>query len=161
MSLVRKTLRYKSLILPFCESVWGFTRRCCLVRNQRFGTACVPSSGFQCAHCDPEALEKRKRWSEVKRMVRDWTRWRRFVDALCPIRDNRRWWWWWWWWWWWLWSRGPKRWSLTEKRRRVKTQKLLYNKTTGAKAFSRINVYVSYKVQNIRYQMVNSEYKCE
>jgi hypothetical protein len=28
-----------------------------------------------------EALEKGKRWSEVKRMARDRTRWRRFVDA--------------------------------------------------------------------------------
>jgi hypothetical protein len=37
-----------------------------------------------------EALEKGKRWSEVERMARDRTRWRRFVDALCPIRDNRR-----------------------------------------------------------------------
>jgi hypothetical protein len=37
-----------------------------------------------------EALEKGKRWSEVKRMARDRTRWRRFVDVLCPIRDNRR-----------------------------------------------------------------------
>jgi hypothetical protein len=36
-----------------------------------------------------EALEKGKSWSEVKRMARDRTRWRRFVDALCPIRDNR------------------------------------------------------------------------
>jgi hypothetical protein len=33
-----------------------------------------------------EALEKGKSWSEVKRMAR----WRRFVDALCPIRHNRR-----------------------------------------------------------------------
>jgi hypothetical protein len=37
-----------------------------------------------------EALEKGKSWSEVMRMARDRTRWRRFVDALCPIRDNRR-----------------------------------------------------------------------
>jgi hypothetical protein len=36
-----------------------------------------------------EALEKGKSWSEVKRMAGDRTRWRRFVDALCPIRDNR------------------------------------------------------------------------
>jgi hypothetical protein len=28
-----------------------------------------------------EALEKGKRWSEVKRMARDRTRWRHFVDA--------------------------------------------------------------------------------
>jgi hypothetical protein len=28
-----------------------------------------------------EALEKGKRWNEVKRMARDRTRWRRFVDA--------------------------------------------------------------------------------
>jgi hypothetical protein len=28
-----------------------------------------------------EALEKGKSWSEVKRMARDWTRWRRFIDA--------------------------------------------------------------------------------
>jgi hypothetical protein len=28
-----------------------------------------------------EALEKVKRWSEVKRMARDRTRWRHFVDA--------------------------------------------------------------------------------
>jgi hypothetical protein len=47
-----------------------------------------------------EASEKGKSWSEVKRMARDRTRWRCFVDTLCPIRDNRRWWWWWWWWWW-------------------------------------------------------------
>jgi hypothetical protein len=37
-----------------------------------------------------EALEKGKSWSEVKRMAIDRTRWQRFVDALCPIRDNRR-----------------------------------------------------------------------
>ena len=37
-----------------------------------------------------EALEKGKRWSEVTRTARDRTRWRRFVDTLCPIRDNRR-----------------------------------------------------------------------
>jgi hypothetical protein len=36
-----------------------------------------------------EALEKGKSWSEVKRTARDRTRWRCFVDALCPIRDNR------------------------------------------------------------------------
>jgi hypothetical protein len=34
-------------------------------------------------------LEKRKRWSEFNRMAADRTRWRHFVDALCPIRDNR------------------------------------------------------------------------
>jgi hypothetical protein len=28
--------------------------------------------------------------AEVKRMTIDRTRWRHFVDALCPIRDNRR-----------------------------------------------------------------------
>jgi hypothetical protein len=33
---------------------------------------------------------KGKSWSEVKRMARDRTRWRRFVDALCPIGDSRR-----------------------------------------------------------------------
>jgi hypothetical protein len=37
-----------------------------------------------------EALEKGKSWSEVKRMARDRTRWQRFVDAVCPIGDNRR-----------------------------------------------------------------------
>jgi hypothetical protein len=37
-----------------------------------------------------EAFEKGKSWSEVKMMARDRTRWRRFVDALCSIRDNRR-----------------------------------------------------------------------
>jgi hypothetical protein len=36
-----------------------------------------------------EALEKGKSWSKVKRMARDRTRWRRFVDTLCPLRDNR------------------------------------------------------------------------
>jgi hypothetical protein len=36
-----------------------------------------------------DALEKGKSWSEVKRMARDRTRWRRFVDALCPIGNNR------------------------------------------------------------------------
>jgi hypothetical protein len=36
-----------------------------------------------------EALEKGKIWSEVKRRARDRTRWRSFVDALCPIGDNR------------------------------------------------------------------------
>jgi hypothetical protein len=34
-------------------------------------------------------------WSEVKRTTGNRTRWRRFVDALCPLRDNRNWWWWW------------------------------------------------------------------
>jgi len=36
-----------------------------------------------------EALEKGKSWSEVKRMARNRTRWRCFVDALCPLRDSR------------------------------------------------------------------------
>ena len=36
-----------------------------------------------------EALEKGKSWSEVKRMARNRTRWRCFVDALCPLRDKR------------------------------------------------------------------------
>jgi len=36
-----------------------------------------------------EALEKGKSWSGVKRMARNRTRWRCFVDALCPLRDNR------------------------------------------------------------------------
>ena len=36
-----------------------------------------------------EALEKGKSWSEVKSLARNRTRWRCFVDALCPIRDNR------------------------------------------------------------------------
>ena len=44
-----------------------------------------------------EALEKGKSWSEVKRMAGNRTRWRCFVDAVCPLRDNRNWWWWWWW----------------------------------------------------------------
>jgi len=43
-----------------------------------------------------EALEKGKSWNEVKRMDGNGTRWRCFVDALCPLRDNRNWWWWWW-----------------------------------------------------------------
>jgi hypothetical protein len=36
-----------------------------------------------------EALEKGKSWSEVKRMTGNRTRLRCFVDALCPLRDNR------------------------------------------------------------------------
>jgi hypothetical protein len=36
-----------------------------------------------------EALEKGKSWKEVKRMARNRTRWRCFVDALCSLRDNR------------------------------------------------------------------------
>jgi len=36
-----------------------------------------------------EALEKGKSWSEVKRMAVNRTRWRCFVDALCPLKDNR------------------------------------------------------------------------
>jgi hypothetical protein len=36
-----------------------------------------------------ETLEKGKSWSEVKRMAGNKTRWRRFVDALCPLRDYR------------------------------------------------------------------------
>jgi hypothetical protein len=36
-----------------------------------------------------EALEKGKSWSEVERMAGNRTRWRCFVDALCPLRDNR------------------------------------------------------------------------
>jgi hypothetical protein len=36
-----------------------------------------------------EAAEKRKSWSEVKRMARNRIRWQHFVDALCPLRDNR------------------------------------------------------------------------
>jgi hypothetical protein len=36
-----------------------------------------------------EALEKGKSWSEVKRMAGNRTRWRCFVDALCPLKDNR------------------------------------------------------------------------
>jgi hypothetical protein len=36
-----------------------------------------------------EALEKGKIWSEIKRMAGNRTRWRCFVDALCPLRDNR------------------------------------------------------------------------
>jgi len=37
-----------------------------------------------------EALEKGKSCSEVKRMAGNRTRWRCFVDALCPLRDNRK-----------------------------------------------------------------------
>jgi hypothetical protein len=36
-----------------------------------------------------EALENGNSWSEVKRMARNRTTWRCFVDALCPLRDNR------------------------------------------------------------------------
>jgi hypothetical protein len=36
-----------------------------------------------------EAAEKGKSWSEVKRMAGNRIRWRYFVDALCPLRDNR------------------------------------------------------------------------
>jgi len=36
-----------------------------------------------------EALEKGKSWNEVKRMAGNRTRWRCFVNALCPLRDNR------------------------------------------------------------------------
>jgi hypothetical protein len=36
-----------------------------------------------------EALENGKSWSEAKRMARNRTRWQCFVDALCPLRDNR------------------------------------------------------------------------
>jgi len=43
-----------------------------------------------------ETLEKGKNWNEFKRMARNRTRWRCFVDVLCPLRDNRNWWWWWW-----------------------------------------------------------------
>jgi hypothetical protein len=42
-----------------------------------------------------EALENGKSWNEVTRMAGNRNRWRRFVDALCPLRDNRNWWWWW------------------------------------------------------------------
>jgi hypothetical protein len=41
-----------------------------------------------------EELEKGKSWSEVNRMAGNRTSWRCFVDALCPLRDNRKWWWW-------------------------------------------------------------------
>jgi hypothetical protein len=30
-----------------------------------------------------------KNWSEVKRVAGNRTRWRCFVDALCPLRDKR------------------------------------------------------------------------
>ena len=36
-----------------------------------------------------EALAKGKSWSEVKRMAGNGTRWQCFVDAQCPLRDNR------------------------------------------------------------------------
>jgi hypothetical protein len=36
-----------------------------------------------------EALKKGKSWSEVKKMAGNRTRWRCFVDGLCPLRDNR------------------------------------------------------------------------
>jgi len=36
-----------------------------------------------------QPLEKVKSWSEVKRMTGNRTRWRCFVDALCPLRNNR------------------------------------------------------------------------
>ena len=36
-----------------------------------------------------EALEKGKNWNEVKRMAGNRTRWRCFVDALCPLRYDR------------------------------------------------------------------------
>jgi len=36
-----------------------------------------------------EAVEKGKSWNEVKRMAGSRTRWRCFVDALCPLRDDR------------------------------------------------------------------------
>jgi len=42
-----------------------------------------------------EALEKGKSWSAVKRMARNKSRWQCFVDAICPLRDNRNWWCWW------------------------------------------------------------------
>ena len=41
-----------------------------------------------------EALGKGKRWSEIKRMAENRTRWQCFVDSLCPLRDNRNWRWW-------------------------------------------------------------------
>ena len=37
-----------------------------------------------------EALENGKSWSEVKRMARDWTRWRHFVDALDGVRRSSK-----------------------------------------------------------------------
>ena len=36
-----------------------------------------------------ETLEKGKSWSEVKRVAGNITRWRCFVDALCPLKENR------------------------------------------------------------------------
>jgi hypothetical protein len=36
-----------------------------------------------------EALEKGKSWKEVNRMAGNGTRWRCFVDAHCPLRDDR------------------------------------------------------------------------
>jgi hypothetical protein len=36
-----------------------------------------------------EALEKGKSWNEVTRMAGNKTRWRCFVDALCPLTDDR------------------------------------------------------------------------
>ena len=41
-----------------------------------------------------EALGEGKSWGEVKQLARNRIRWRHFVDALCPKRDNRIWWWW-------------------------------------------------------------------
>ena len=37
-----------------------------------------------------EALEKGMSWGEIMRMARNRIRWRRFVDALCPLRDSRK-----------------------------------------------------------------------
>jgi len=36
-----------------------------------------------------EALGEGKSWGEVKQLTRNRIRWRRFVGALCPKRDNR------------------------------------------------------------------------
>ena len=36
-----------------------------------------------------EVLGEGKSWGEVKQLARNRIRWRRFVDALCPKRDNR------------------------------------------------------------------------
>jgi hypothetical protein len=36
-----------------------------------------------------DALEKGKSWNEVKRMAGNRTISRCFVDAVCPLRDNR------------------------------------------------------------------------
>ena len=36
-----------------------------------------------------EALETGKSWNEFMRMAGNRIRWRCFVDALCPLRDNR------------------------------------------------------------------------